>query len=283
MITLENVTYAYPKSMVPALKEVTATIEPGVVLLAGENGAGKTTLLNLIAGLAHPSEGECLIDGVPAASGKTGEMGKAFLLDERMFFPGKTIRQFAEMHSRFYPNFSNEKLLKALMAFGLTGDERMKSLSLGNLKKTQLAYVLALGVDVLLLDEPTNALDIESKMALRKIMASSVDENQTIIISTHTVTELDSLFDATVMLSHAALVYAGKEEDVSCRLSFEVGRLPHPEALYYEVQAGRVLNIVPADPDRPTKVDWRLLYSSLHSTAAQNIVNILNAPLSDQP
>ena len=278
MIELKDITYIYRKSVTPALSGVSAMIQPGVVLLAGENGSGKTTLLKIIGGITHPSSGECLIDGVAADSNNPADMGKTFFLEERMFFPGKTIREFASVHSRFYPNFSNENFVKALMAFGLTGDEPMKSLSLGNLKKSQLAYVLSLGVDVLLLDEPTNALDIESKTALRRIIASSMSEAQTIIVSTHTVSELDTLFDGTIMLTRSRLTYAGEADEISSRLSFEVSRMPRQDALYYEIQAGRVLNITPADSDRPTRVDWRLLYSALHSPVSGNIIALLNEP-----
>lgn len=278
MIELKDITYSYRKSLSPALSGITATIEPGMVLLAGENGSGKTTLLKILGGLLHPSAGECLIDGAAADSNNPCEMGKAFFLDERMFFPGKTIREFAAMHSRFYPSFSNENFIGALNDFGLTGDEPMKSLSLGNLKKSQLAYVLALGVDVLLLDEPTNALDIESKTALKRLIATSLSDTQTVIVSTHTVGELDTLFDSTIMLTRSRLTYAGQAEEICDRLSFEVSRIPNPDALYFEIQAGRVLNIVPADPDKPTRVDWRLLYSALHSSYAEKIISLLNAP-----
>lgn len=278
MIELKDITYVYRKSVAPALSNVSAIIKPGIVLLAGENGAGKTTLLKIMGGITHPSSGECLIDGVPTDSNNPTDMGKTFFLEERMFFPGKTIREFASMHSRFYPNFSDEFFLNALTAFGLTGHEPMKSLSLGNIKKSQLAYVLSLGVDVLLLDEPTNALDIESKMALRRLIASSMSETQTIIVSTHTVSELDTLFDSTIMLTRSRLIYAGEAEDLSSRLSFEVNRMPRPNALYYEIQAGRVLNIVPANPDKPTRVDWRLLYSALHSSASEKLTDLLKKP-----
>lgn len=278
MIELKDITYTYRKSATPALCNVTAKIKPGIVLLAGENGAGKTTLLKIIGGIIHPSAGECLINGVTADSNNPEDMGKTFFLAEGMAFPGKTIREFAAMHSRFYPNFSNENFLRALVAFNLTGDEPMKSLSLGNLKKSQLAYVLSLGVDVLLLDEPTNGLDIESKTALRRIIAYSMSETQTIIVSTHTVSELDTLFDGTIMLTRSRLTYAGEAEEISGGLSFVVSRMPEPAALYYEIQAGRVLNIVPADLDKPTRVDWRLLYSALHSPASGNIISLLNKP-----
>ena len=154
----------------------------------------------------------------------------------------------------------------------------MKSLSLGNRKKAQLAYVLALGVDVLLLDEPTNALDIQSKEILRKIIVSSLDDNQTILVSTHTVSELENLFDGAVMLTRSHLLFAGTEEAVTRRLAFEVTRMPDPDALYSEIQIGRVLSILPAiEDEETTRVDWRLLYSSLHSPQRDIILSTLRS------
>lgn len=281
MIELNDIHFSYGKRAIPALDGITAEIQPGIVLLAGENGAGKTTLLHLIAGLMMPVSGECLIDGRNISYDNPIEKSRVFLLEERMFFPGKTIRQFAEMHSRFYPNFSNGTFLSNLIAFGLTGDEPLKSLSLGSMKRAQLAYVLALGVEVLLLDEPTNALDIESREILRRLIASSLGENQTIIISTHTVSDLETLFDGVVMLSRSRLIYAGTEEEVSDRLAFEVTRVPDKDALYSEIQVGRVLNIFPAVEGEPTKVDWRLLYSALHSIKSKDIINTLYSKVAD--
>lgn len=276
MIELRDLEFSYTRKGIPALSGVTATIPPGIHLLAGENGAGKTTLLHLIAGVAHPTSGECLIDGVQADTGNPAEMGRTFLLEENMYFPGNTIRKFAKMHSHFYPTFSNEQFLANLVAFGLTGDEKIKSLSLGNRKKSQLAYVLALGADVLLLDEPTNALDIESKEILRKLIVNCLRDDQTILISTHTVSELENLYDGAVMLTRSKLMFAGLEDSVTSRLAFEVTRVPEEDALYTEIQVGRVLNILPAiEGDEPTRIDWRLFYSALHSPQREAVINAL--------
>lgn len=276
MIELKDIEFSYRRNGAPALSGLTAIIPPGIHLLAGENGAGKTTLLHIIAGLSAPVSGECLIDGRPAFGDVPSDKARVFLLEENMYFPGRSIRSFAEMHSRFYPTFSKETFLSNLVAFGLTGDEPMRHMSLGNRKKAQLAYVLALGVDVLLLDEPTNALDIQSKETLRRLIASTLRDDQTVVVSTHTVSELENLFDGAVMLTRSRLLFAGTEEAVAACLAFEVNRVPDPDALYSEIQVGRVLGILPAvEGDEPTRVDWRLLYSALHSPQRDRIAQTL--------
>ena len=117
------------------------------------------------------------------------------------------------------------------------------------------------------------ALDIEGRETLRKIIARSMDDERTLILSTHTVDEFSHLYDGAIILTHSHLTYAGTEEQVSSRLAFTVTRIAPDDALYSEVQMGRILNIEPASPDdEPTRVDWKLLYIALHSQAAQQIL-----------
>ena len=275
MVELKNVTFTYRGAKSPALTDVSAKVGTGLYLLAGENGAGKTTLLHIIAGLSHPKSGTSEIDSHLSATTDPAEMGDVFLLEDIMSFPGKTIREFKTLHSRFYPDFSEEMFEANLKAFGQTGNEPMASHSLGNRKKAQLAYVLALGVKVLLLDEPSNALDIEGRETLRKLIATNLGEHQTIIVSTHIVADLDKLFDGALIMHQSRLVYAGTEEEVAEKLTFEYSKEKDPEALYSLNEAGRYLNMYPADGREETRVDWKALYMALHSDKSQRIISQL--------
>lgn len=272
MIEITDLDYRYKGSRKNALSGISAKLTPGMYLLAGENGAGKTTLLHVLAGLAHPQHGECRIDDAKADSVDPGDMGNVFLLEENMYFPGKSIRDFAQLHSRFYPDFSESQFTKNLQAFGQSGVEPLRSLSLGNLKKAQLAYVLALGVKVLLLDEPTNALDIEGREIFRKLLLNAMKEDSTVIVSTHNVPDLEKLFDGAMIMQGSKLLFAGKEEDVAEKLTFEYSGNPDSEALYSENQSGRYMNVYPADGEEETRVDWRTLYKALHSDKSTDIL-----------
>lgn len=272
MIELEKVTFTYRSSKSPALSDMTAKVGSGLYLLAGENGAGKTTLLHVIAGLARPQSGLSEINSHPSLTNNPSEMSDVFLLEDYMNFPGKTIRDFKKLHSRFYPNFSEEKFEENLKAFGQTGNELMSSHSLGNLKKSQLSYVLALGVKVLLLDEPTNALDIEGRETLRKLIATNISENQTIIVSTHTVSDLENLFDGAMIMQKSKLLFVGTEDDVAEKLAFEYSIHQDPDSLYSENIGGRYLNIYPSDGHEETRVNWKALYMALHSDKSQRII-----------
>ena len=274
VVILDKIQFSYTKGF-PALSDVSARIEPGIHLLAGENGAGKTTLLRVLSGVVIPSSGRCSVYGSEPGCDIPSERGKTFLIEDNMEFPGKTIHDFAKMHSRFYPSFSPLLMAENLKAFGLSGFEPMKNLSYGNKKKTQIAYALALGVELLLLDEPTNGLDIESKAILKSILARSVKDNQTVVIATHTVADLENLFEGAIMMQGSKILFAGLEEDVVSRLAFTVTSSPQPGVLYSETNLGKYLNISEAEGDE-TRIDWRLFYSALHSEKRDDLLTVLN-------
>ncbi|MDE5975963.1 MAG: ABC transporter ATP-binding protein, partial [Muribaculaceae bacterium] len=111
---------------------------------------------------------------------------------------------------------------------------------------------------------------------LKSIIARSLSPEQTLIVATHTVSELENLFDGAIMLSKSALLFAATEERITERLAFPVTSAPIPDALYSETLLGKYLSIIPADGEE-TRPDWRLLYSALFSPAKEKILSIINA------
>lgn len=275
MIELNNLTFFYQKNAPTVLRGINGQIDSGIYLLAGENGAGKTTLLHMISGVATPEQGMVLINGKNPSEDNVFSKGKTFLLEENTEIPMKTIRKFAESHSRFYPNFSEDRFNENLKAFGLSGDEPAKSLSLGSRKKSLLAYALSLGVNTLLLDEPTNALDIQSKEQLKTLIARNIEDDQTVIIATHTVTELENLFDGALMMKDGELLWSGTAQDITNRLMFVKTRYLDPSSLYAEQAIGYYNSILPIRENEKTLIDWKLLYTALHSVAGNNVINQL--------
>lgn len=263
--------------MPEALCDVSATIGPGIYLLAGANGAGKTTLLHILAGVTTPDAGECTLDGQAVSSDNPEIKKEIFFIEEEALLPGNTIREFAKRHACFYPNFSEEKLEENLSSFGLTGYESLKSLSLGNRKKSALAYALALGVQLLLLDEPGNGLDIQGKDTLRHLLAANINDSQTVIVATHSPGDLESLFDGAIFMKRANIIASATADTISSRIAFVNARNSSSPLLYSEMILGQTYGIVTIDQDSlSTKVDWRMLYNSLHSDSAPTIIGILN-------
>lgn len=276
MISINNVSYKYSKSSRFALEDISAGIPTGIHLLVGENGAGKTTLLYAIAGLLTPQTGNILIDGAEATSMKPSLRSEVFMLDENLKITATTIRKFAALHSRFYPDFSMETFEGNLTAFGLTGDELIRKQSLGNRKKSLLSYVLALGVRILLLDEPTNGLDIQSKDTLRRIIASSTTGGQTIIISTHNVGEFKNLYDGFIAIHKGHLQLAATADRISEVLEFAVLPTKISEALYSELCIGGYASICESGGEYGSDIDWELLYKALMSQSGSKITALFN-------
>lgn len=275
MIRFEDLTYSYRPGLT-AIDNLTAEIQPGIHLLLGENGAGKTTLLRLAAGILTPSAGKTEIDGMDVNKRQPSIIRKVFMLPDSMEIPTKSIRAFAKIHSTFYPSFSHEIFVQNLLEFGLSGDESFSQLSLGLRHKSLLAYALALGVDVLLLDEPANGLDISSKKALRNVLARCTGDNQTVIVSTHTVSDLRELYDGVIILSHGRLLVARQTWQIIERISCINSAIPPANALFTEQGPGTFLSIVPNTGDYGSDLNYALLYSALTSPARDSILETIN-------
>lgn len=274
MIDIKNLSFNYNKGY-KALDNINANLGAGVHLLLGENGAGKTTLLHVIAGLLFAKEGSCSIDGNYISLRRPCDMSKVFFMPEDITFPAKNINDFAKIHSQFYSTFNEEIFRQNLDIFHLTGNESFSSLSLGNRKKANLAYVMALGTDVLLLDEPTNGLDINAKKELLKIMVGSLREVQTVIVSTHTVWDLKNLFESVMMLRRGNLLLSMSTEEIGSKLSFMASTAPSPNALYIEQDMNGFRWIEKNIDGNETEINFSLIYSALMSNAAQNVLDAL--------
>ena len=274
MIDIKNLSFNYNKGY-KELDNINANLGTGVHLLLGENGAGKTTLLHVIAGLLFAKEGSCSIDGNDISLRNPSDMSKVFFMPEDITFPAKSINDFAKIHSPFYPTFSEELFRQNLDIFHLTGDEPLSSLSLGNRKKANLAYVMALGSDVLLLDEPTNGLDINAKKELLKIMVGSLREDQTVIVSTHTVWDLKNLFESVMMLRRGNLLLSMSTEEISSKLAFMASTTPSANALYLEQDMNGFRLIEKNIDGIETEINFSLIYSALMSDAAQKVLDAL--------
>ncbi len=275
MIEANNISYIY-KNGAEALVNSTFTVGPGLYLMLGENGAGKTTLLHVLSGLLYPATGSVTINGMNVDRREPSTLGNLFFLPEAMELPAPSVNSFANLHSKFYPRFNADALAANLADFGMTGNEPFSALSFGTRHKSVLAYVLALGVDYLFLDEPANGLDIQSRHHLRRMMARSMTDESTVIVSTHTVSDLEQLFDGVMILHHGRVVLSSKTSEIARRLNF-VTTVERPEnALYMEQEMGLYHAIIPNVTGEYTEVDYRMLYSSLFSPASAMIISILN-------
>jgi len=277
MIKLDNLSYRYRHST-QALSDITAEIGTGIHLLLGENGAGKTTLLHVIAGLLRPDKPrECTIDDAAPADRNPSLMKRIFFVSDDMRFPFDTIQEMVDRHAAFYPSFDAEMLRNNLQTFGMTGREKIDSFSLGNRKKAILAYAFALRPDVLLLDEPANGLDISAKQATLSMMAECIGEEQTVILSTHTVADFEQLFDSVILMSAGRLIINMPVWQIVEHIDFISDNTPPENTIYVEQSFGRFRAVVPhIEGTDTTDIDYLLLYNALHNVSSRHkLITIL--------
>lgn len=276
MLKIENVSYSYRKGAI-AVDDASAEIGAGIYLLLGENGAGKTTLLHLMSGLLFPKSGKCLFDGIDTSRRSPATTSRMFFMPEDFTCPFPSIVELARRHGLFYPTFNYEMMYANLEDFGLTGKEKLRSLSLGMRRKSYMAYALALGVDVLLLDEPTNGMDIDSKKVLRKIMSRCVGDEQSVVISTHNVHDLYSMFDNIIVMRHGRLRVAMSISEILERVAFVSSPLPIEGCIYQEPDMGRFKAIVPNEHHIDTDMDYPLFYSAIMAPVGDLFIDFLTS------
>lgn len=204
MIEIKNLDFHYQRKQ-QVYKNLNLNIEEGTICgLLGLNGAGKTTLLSLIAGFLIPQEGTCKVFGYQSTNREPEMLQEIFFVSDTSEFPEMTVKEFCGLYAGFYPRFDQGFFDQCLSEFGLIGNSSIKRLSFGGTRKVVLSFALATKCRLLLFDEPTNGLDIPSKATFRKLVASTLDEKQTIIMATHQVRDLANLMD------HIIIEYSGK-------------------------------------------------------------------------
>ena len=220
MVRVDNIHFAYRKNR-PLFSGLHLSLDAGHIYgLLGRNGSGKSTLLKNIAGLAFPQSGHCYINGVEATKRKVSTLEQIYFLPEEIYVPSINAAQFIRTTAGFYPKFNRENFYHYLKILDV--DERlvMTNMSYGEQKKVMIAFGLATETNLLIMDEPTNGLDIPSKTQFRKLMASLVNEERCIIISTHQVRDLDSLIDFLLILDNSKIVVESPIDRIAEKLQF---------------------------------------------------------------
>ena len=276
MLSIKDVTYRYSKGT-EAVKGANASLNPGLYLLLGENGAGKTTLLHLMCGLRVPSKGECCIDGENVTNRLPSVLEKTFLLGDDFECPFSTINQMARKHGCFYPSFNFEMLRANLADFNMTGNERIKNMSLGTRKKAFSAYALALGVEYLLLDEPTNGMDIDSKKIMRKMLARCVNDEGIAVVSTHNVHDLGTMFDHVMVMHEGYLRLVMPIWEITEKVSFVTSAAPVKGAIFQEPDAGVFKAIIPNETGIETDIDYPLFFSAITAPVGDLFIDFLTS------
>ena len=272
MIHFEKVDFSY-SSRVKLLLDLNLRFEPGRIHgLLGKNGEGKSTLLKLIAGLLFPQKGKVEAMGFTPSKRNAEMLREIYFLPEELPHHTLSISRFEQVYAPFYPNFSAELFDACLKEFEIPSkDWKMNKLSYGQKKKIIVAFGLATRTKILLMDEPTNGLDIPSKGQFRRMVASAVDENRCIIISTHQVRDLDSLIDRLVIMDHHEIALNETIETITDHLLFRVQDAERKDVpvVYSEDTLRGVYQVCENINKEDSKLDIELLFNAVCANKKQ--------------
>ncbi len=275
MITLKELSFSYSRKK-EVLDRINLEVGSGHICgLLGKNGEGKTTLLNLLSGQIFPDQGSCLVLEETPSERNARFLQQIFLLPEEISMPEVTTIEYIKMYAPFYPTFRDDICKACVESFEINLSDRQSKMSQGQRKKVAITLALAAHTPLLLMDEPTNGLDIPSKATFRRLVASLIDDNQTVIISTHQVRDLESLIDTVLILDQRQILLNKMLNEIGEKLYF--GPLqPEEKALYSEPTPQGTIGVTAREDKEETAVSLELLFNAA-ITYPKEIQRIMNS------
>lgn len=187
------------------LKDINLSIQRGKIIgLLGKNGVGKTTLLKLINDLLTPTSGEILIKGQ-----KIGIETKKVIsyLPERTYLNKQMkVSELISYFEDFYDNFDSEKAKKLLKDLDLDINQKLAKMSKGMQEKVQLVLVMSRNADLYVLDEPLGGVDPATRDYILDTILSNFNENASVIISTHLISDIEKILDEVIFIDKGQIV-----------------------------------------------------------------------------
>lgn len=206
-----------------AVDNISFTIPTGEIIgFVGPNGAGKSTTIKMLTGILIPDKGSISINGMTFKKNR-----RDIMLKIGVVFGQKsvlcwdipvldTLKLFKDMYrvpDRVYQE--NMELFKEVLGIDEFINQPPRLLSLGQRMKADLAASLLYNPDILFLDEPTIGIDVLSKERIRDFIKKiNTERNTTIILTTHDVSDIETLCEKMIIIDKGSLLYDGTLNDL---------------------------------------------------------------------
>ena len=194
----------------PVVQGVSFDVNEGEFLsILGASGCGKTTILRMLIGILPPTEGRILKDGVDITAARPSERGMGIVFQNYALFENMTVFKnvdYALKHHRVPDH--RERAMDMLRRMGLEQlrDKKPGELSGGQQQRVAIARTMALRPDIILFDEPLSALDVSTRLMMRREIKSLQEEfGVTMIYVTHDQEEAFAMSDR-IMVMHDGLI-----------------------------------------------------------------------------
>jgi fluoroquinolone transport system ATP-binding protein len=220
MISVQSLSYTYPKRNTPAISDVSFEIKEGEIFgFLGPSGAGKSTTQKVLNGLLKGYSGHVIVNGQDVASLTNRfyeDIGVAFE------FPNLYLKLTALENLQMYASFYREDTedpLKLLEMVGLLNDKDMRVESFSKGMKMRLNFIRSLlnKPKILFLDEPTSGLDPVNARRMKDIILDLKEKGTTIFLTTHNMNDADELCDRLAFMVDGKLPLIDYPENLKLR------------------------------------------------------------------
>lgn len=219
MLELKNIGYEVEEKK-EILHDINLKIDDRFIAITGPNGGGKSTLAKIIAGIITPTSGQIILDGVDITGMSITERANAgisFAFQQPVRFKGLTVKDLLTLAAG--KNTSVAEACQILSEVGLCARDYVNrevnaSLSGGELKRIEIAMIIARGTKLSIFDEPEAGIDLWSFNSLIKVFENMYEQHQgSILIISHQERILN-IADKIVVIANGQVANVGKKEDI---------------------------------------------------------------------
>ena len=209
----------------PAIRDLTFSVADGQVYgLLGPNGAGKSTIMNILTGYLAPTGGEVKVAGFSLP--EQAQQAKAcvgYLPEQPPLYPEMTVQEYLDFAAELKGVKKAQRREQVQQAARCTGLDQVmprliRSLSKGYRQRVGVAQALLGSPQLIILDEPTVGLDPAQVIGIRKLIRE-LGKTHTVILSSHILSEVQTVCDRVLIIAHGRLVAQGTPEELAAQLT----------------------------------------------------------------
>ena len=235
VIQVQGLTKSFGKFR--ALNGVDLTVEQGQVHgFLGPNGAGKSTTIRVLLGLLKADSGTVsLLGGDPWADVVALHRRLAYVPGDVSLWPSMTGGEAIDLLGALRGGLDETRRAELIEMFELDPTKRGRQCSKGNRQKAAIVAALSADVELLILDEPTSGLDPLMENVFQEVVREAKDRGTTVLLSSHIMSELESLADRLSIIRDGVIVKTGTIDELRGRsrttIHATLERIPDPAAM----------------------------------------------------
>ena len=196
-----------------ALSNINLDLGRGKIIgLLGPNGSGKTTLIKLLSGILTPTTGSIEISGNPI--GIETKKVVSYLPERTYLNEWMNVKQMIQFFSDFYTDFKPDTAYDMLKKLNINPEDKLKTMSKGTREKVQLILVMSRDAELYLLDEPIGGVDPAARDYIIKTIINNYNENASVVISTHLISDIEHILDEVIFIKNSSLVMHSTVDEI---------------------------------------------------------------------